>query len=370
VGTDGRAIISHRSFDPATNRHRLKVDHCVDALCTAVTSTILDNDGNTGWDSSLKIGSDGLPLISYVKLFSATGAFVEDLKVAHCSNVVCTAATISTIVGDPQSDGVHQADQVTDFTSLTIGGDGKGLIAFIVQLDNQAGETWLRTAHCEDVACTRTAIFQSDSTPVLPGDISITTRPDGLGLIAYYDQATEDLKVSACLTADCADRMVTKLTADLPDFNGGTPLITIGRDGLGLISYLHEHDPFRSDLVAAHCVNLYCTAVTITTLDHYQSRLFDRHSSITIGADGLGLISFYDRANKDLKVAHCTDAACTAATVTTLDEFDDVGDGSSIAIGADGLPIISYFDSTNRDLKVAHCADAECKLPLTTVFLR
>jgi hypothetical protein len=34
---------------------------------------------------------------------------------------------------------------------------------------------------------------------------------------------------------------------------------------------------------------------------------------------------------------------------------------TSITIGADGLPIISYFRDTNADLKVAHCSKQGCK---------
>jgi hypothetical protein len=35
-----------------------------------------------------------------------------------------------------------------------------------------------------------------------------------------------------------------------------------------------------------------------------------QYPSITIGADGPGLISYYDAADGDLKVAHCPDALC------------------------------------------------------------
>ena len=47
--------------------------------------------------------------------------------------------------------------------------------------------------------------------------------------------------------------------------------------------------------------------------------------SVTVGADGLGLISYYDDTNADLKVAHCSNPACTAATLTTLDSAGHVG---------------------------------------------
>jgi hypothetical protein len=56
-------------------------------------------------------------------------------------------------------------------------------------------------------------------------------------------------------------------------------------------------------------------------------RLHDRHSdysrrrwrprpdsAITIGADGLGLISYRDFQEDAVKVAHCADVACTSVT--------------------------------------------------------
>src|SRR5262245_37853491 len=82
--------------------------------------------------------------------------------------------------------------------------------------------------------------------------------------------------------------------------------------------------------------------------------------TLAVGADGLGLISYYDDVNLDLKVAHCSDAACTSATVTVLDSAGDVGLQSAIAIGADGLGLIAYRDRTQEDLKVAHCSDLAC----------
>ena len=79
-----------------------------------------------------------------------------------------------------------------------------------------------------------------------------------------------------------------------------------------------------------------------------------------VGADGLGLISYLDLTNLDLKVAHCDNLACSSATYVTLDSAGDVGRNSGITIGADGLGLISYLDYTNEDLKVAHCSNINC----------
>ena len=49
--------------------------------------------------------------------------------------------------------------------------------------------------------------------------------------------------------------------------------------------------------------------------------------------------------------------------LATLDSAGFVGFFTSITIGADGLGLISYRDATNSALKVAHCAS-----PLCTAF--
>jgi hypothetical protein len=48
--------------------------------------------------------------------------------------------------------------------------------------------------------------------------------------------------------------------------------------------------------------------------------------------------------------------------LTTLDSAGEVGQDTSVTIGADGLVLISYYDSTNANLKVAHA-------PTSSAFL-
>jgi hypothetical protein len=96
----------------------------------------------------------------------------------------------------------------------------------------------------------------------------------------------------------------------------------------------------------------------LTTLDGPGN--VGQYTSVTIGADRLGLISYHDVTNRTLKVAHCSNRACTSATLTTLDSTGEVGQDTSLTIGADGLGLISYHDATNGNLKVAHCSDRSC----------
>src|SRR6185436_8407931 len=139
--------------------------------------------------------------------------------------------------------------------------------------------------------------------------------------------------------------------------------VTTGTDGLALISY---YDATNGDLKVAHCSDLACTSATRTTLQSEDNvGLF---TSVTIGTDGLGLISYYDATNGDLKVAHCSDLACTTATRTTLTFLQsegNVGQFTSVTItGGHGL--ISYYDSTDQVLTLALCPDLACTTPTVT----
>jgi predicted regulator of Ras-like GTPase activity (Roadblock/LC7/MglB family) len=90
------------------------------------------------------------------------------------------------------------------------------------------------------------------------------------------------------------------------------------------------------------------------------------YTSITIGGDGLPIISCYDANSGNLKVIHCNDVACAGQdeSVTTVDPAaENVGFTSAIAIGRDGLPIVSYQEDNplgNASLRVAHCNDPAC----------
>jgi hypothetical protein len=147
-------------------------------------------------------------------------------------------------------------------------------------------------------------------------------------------------------------------------FVGEYSSVTIGTDGLGLISY---HDAANTSLKVAHCSNLACTTSTKYTLDN--SANVGYYTSITINNDGLGLISYLDASpNDNLKVAKCLNVLCSAATITTLDIPGGTGYHSSITTGPDGFGLIAYFTFTNYDLKVAHCSNAACtSASITTV---
>ena len=337
IGADGLPVISY--FD-GTN-YDLKVAHCNDAICSSATITAVDTAGYVGIYTSITIGIDGLPVISYC------GDECFGLKVAHCNNDSCTSATISTV-----------DRSMIKHTSITIGADGLPVISYYDETNKYLNGD-LKVAHCNDVACTSATTTAVDTIGDVGLYTSITLGANGLPVISYYDNTNFDLKVAHCNDAACTSATTTAV--DTVGSVGSFTSITIGADGLPVISYL---DATNYDLKVAHCNDAACTSATTTAVD-----TVDRvgwFTSITIGADGLPVISYsyhYDGwVNFDLMVAHCNDAACTSATSTSPDTVDDVGLYTSITIGVDGLPVISYHDATNQDLKVTHCSNPFCGL--------
>jgi hypothetical protein len=187
---------------------------------------------------------------------------------------------------------------------------------------------------------------------------SATVGADGLGLISYYDNTNQDLKVAHCTNVACTS--ATKSTLDSTGDVGAYTSVTIGADGFGLISY---KDGTNSDLKVAHCNNTACTSASVSTVDNTTLHDVGSYSSLTIGADGLGLVSYGDNdmvtTLGDLKVAHCNNTECTSASKSEVG-VGNAGHGSSVTIGTDGLGLIGYRDETNGDLKVAHCSNAFC----------
>ena len=331
AGADGLPLVAVFASGPDD----LEAVHCADATCASATITTLDSSGNVGDFPSATVGADGLGVISYVDVTDGT------LKVAHCTNLACTAAGLTT----PDASGNVGPAQ----TSITVGTDGLPLISYY-----DATNANLVVAHCSTVTCSAATTTAIDSTGNVGQDASIAIGADGLGLVSYRDASNGHLKVAHC--ADLACSSATATTLDSGTGVGGSTSVTVGADGRGLIGYF---DNGNANLKVAHCSDVACSAATAATVD--SASLVGEYASISVGIDGLGVVSYWDHsAARNLKVAHCVDVACSAATTTVVDSPNDVGSFSSLAIGADGLPLVTYRDVSNNDVRVAHCPNVFC----------
>jgi len=186
----------------------------------------------------------------------------------------------------------------------------------------------------------------------------------GRGVAAAFDgMVAVRGRCEGCLGRPGFSLAPTDVSTSMPDPGHDTGQYlsaTIGSDGLPLITY---QDATAKSLNVAHCRDAGCTSATVTPIRHQLNGTAGFDTSVTVGADGLGLISSIAVRTSPsinfLDVSHCDDLACTSATTTLVDTA--VGDGTSIAIGYDGLGLISYqtLGSPSR-LKFAHCSNAAC----------
>jgi len=303
------------------------------------TITTIDSGGDVGYYTSITIGTDGLPVISYYDFTNG------DLKVTKCGNTACSSGNTLT--------AVDSGGDVGWYTSITIGTDGLPLISYY-DVTNQD----LKVAKCGNTACssgnTLTAV---DSGGDVGQSTSITIGTDGLPVISYYDGTNGDLKVAKCGNASCSSGNNLATVNSIGNVGFDTS-ITIGTDGLPVISYL---DGTNGDLKVAKCGNAACSlGNTITTID--SGGAVGYYTSITIGTDGLPVISYFYYTYGDLKMAKCGNASCSSGnTITTIESGNFVvGWCTSITIGTDGLPVISYYVHSGGDIRVAKCSNPFC----------
>ena len=336
---DGFPIISY--YDDTTGD--LKAAHCEDVACTSATVSTLDSNSDRGRYSSIAIGVDGVPVISY----EDSGA--SDLRFARCVDVACSSATRSVV------DSTGFAGR---FTSIAIAADGAPIISYYDLVNKD-----LKVAHCEGpLTCVAATITTIDSAGEVDQYSSIAIRDSGIPSVSYYDATNLALKWALCADTGCTvlDKIRTVAAAGTP---GRWSSLTYTRGGIG--PYIVFKDGNFLKLVTCG-VDCGAGAGASARLDF---SLGDEYcASIALDAGGFPIMSYYHSGSDDLRVVRCLTFTClsgseTIFTVSIVDRAGDVGKYSSIAIGSDGLPVIAYYDATNQDLKVAHCSRTGCSVP-------
>ncbi len=144
--------------------------------------------------------------------------------------------------------------------------------------------------------------------------------------------------------------------------NGRGSSITIGIEGLPIISYYREAS---AQLFFVRCTNDACTTSVVAALDGPVTVGAPRQStSLAVPPDGRPIMTYHDAASGALKAAKCSNHLCTSATISVLEPF--AGRVSSVTVGSDGLPVVAYYGAAG--LRVRKCGDAQC-LASTAVTL-
>jgi hypothetical protein len=253
-----------------------------------------------------------------------------------------------------------------DGSVLAFGHDGLGVLAYH---DRAARD--LKVAHCVDTACTSVTTTTVDSAGDV-GRLAGMIIGSGGPVISYADDTNQDLKLAFCADALCSAATIVVVDPDLGATSSQTAL-ALGSDGLLLVAYVAWEPPAATRrLKVAHCENAGCTAATIT--DHATA--IDGRVSLAIGGDGRGVILWTDLFLffQGLRFLHCADVACTAASTppgqrgrgheSTQQELIGGGEGFGIiTIAPNGLPVYAYGHSDtmgNFYIAVVRCLDALC----------
>jgi len=232
IGVDTKPFIVYGDTAGGT----LKAAHCEDLNCA--TRTITPYPNVAGRNPAVTRGADGLPV------FASQHGF--DMSVGHCSNVACTSATFTRLVG------FNSPTFMLFYTSpaLGLGSDGRCVLAYV---HNEQGIAFpnpfwdVRTRRCSDVVCP--SLVDEHSVAQFNSEPAIGVAPGNRPIVSHYGAWTSPdtrLKVKRCTDPTCPSASPV-VTVDAPNIGFWNAMAT-GPLGNALLSY---YDDVNDDLKVA-----------------------------------------------------------------------------------------------------------------------
>lgn len=319
----------------------IKAMQCANAVCTGAPASVA-TVASLSSIARLRVtaAADGMPLISISVSFSG-------LRAIKCFNENCTLAT--TTVVDPANHGVGDH-------AVAIPADGNPVFAIFDASNND-----LKVARCANPNCTGSAsVVVADATGAVgrvPGIAIIA----GLPQIAYNAE-TLSVRLLRCGNLDCSiGNSFVALSADSPV---ALSMIEAG-NGSALIAYSADTSAPDS-LRMIRCLETSCATASISTIDKHASGLgVGAGVQLRLGADGLPIISYFDRTLAAVKLARCTRSDCAATTLTTVHAPAlaplTLGTATGLALNAHAVPVIAYaLSGSGANLIVNSCNTRSC----------
>jgi len=262
----------------------LKVARCETSDCSGTkTITTLDSEGVVGLFTSMAIGEDGLPVISY---------FDRDrcaLKVAKCNDPACSG-------GDETLSILDKKGCVGLFSSLAISADGTPVIAYY---DSKKGR--LKVAKCRDAACTggKAIVSVVDESVSVGSFASIAIGADDLPVISYYDHSHGDLNLALCNDAACAGGDESIVTLDEVGLVGSYAALCFTRDERPIVAY---YDPPSGHAKVVECRDQACTRLKGPRMVAQNEESMISFLAMAVHADGTAAIAFFNETEGDLEL--------------------------------------------------------------------
>jgi hypothetical protein len=335
VASDGQPVISYVTDDSA------KMAKCGNAACSAgnvVTTTLGPfNDPNVALRSTAITLSPktGFPVIAHtLHVVSFTYNFVINCQTPSCSSSVQTsvAELNGTIIS--KSSMAMGSDGLPIFSYVESVNDGHGHSSFVV-IALKCGNVSCNSGNTESVVAIPSPQLPIPQTPRLVSPRSehrpsIAIGPDGRPVISFVsymllpsgsdfdDQTPTALTVARCKTPSCSVIASVSLIDNSAAQVGEANSIAVPADGRPVISY---YDSTGKRLKLAKCGNASCSSqnkvsvVATSVTRHHDFEHGGFWSSIAVPADGRPIVSFTDQDGLTpgvaLKVLRCGDAVCT-----------------------------------------------------------
>jgi hypothetical protein len=216
IGDDGFPVISYRGSG------KLKVAKCNDEACSGgdeTITTINDTDEATGIHTSIAIGADGFPVISYQE---SSGPGSSTVRVAKCNDAACA--------GEDETISIIDSTGITMFesTAIAIGTDDLPVVAYF----DSSGSA-ITVAKCNDSACAgEDETIGIVDTLQAAQTLSLNIGDDGLPILSYAALRVAKCNDAACSGGDEAIRVLENFR------DSGVTSMTIGVDGKPVISYV------------------------------------------------------------------------------------------------------------------------------------
>src|SRR3990167_47416 len=241
VAPDGLPIIAH--LDGTAGSLELNIVKCGNITCSSGNTTTTDIDtGNVtlATQTSIAIGTDGLPIITY------KDDTANDLTVRKCTNATCSTAT-TTDIATSNDDGGESA--------IAVGADGLPVIAH-----RDATNTEIVFVKCTNSSCTSSTSTTVDTSANSGVDLSLVIGTDGYPFMSYQEAGSSDLRVTKCGNPTCTSGNATR-TIESTNSTGTNSAVKILPNGLPVIAYFQITD---ADLAVIRCADTSCSSASGT----------------------------------------------------------------------------------------------------------
>lgn len=198
--------------------YSMRIISCVDALCSgAATIASPASAVETVAASPIQLDANGRSVVTFID------AATNELLLLRCGDAGCTTGTTVVAVGTALS---YQL-------SLKLSASNRPVISVTRYLGSNNEGIELRI--CDDPGCSTFVTTEIDTGVYDPSPTSLALDGNDFPVLAYFDRAAQDLRVTRCGDAACGARTTT--TVDRRGFEGVHPSLALDAAGLPVIAH-------------------------------------------------------------------------------------------------------------------------------------